>query len=203
MYLCDVTDYHIFAGPPVCHHQAAQSSQCPSTGKTEPWWQRDRLSVPNPEHDLIHALPPGTHHYLKERQNDNALNINDHRIYILNFTSTAWSLLGWQTHFHILLFSAHLPGQRFLLSKALPRQNGYHLRYRDQGSMREPRNLPRRRMGCCLRESLPRSKAWYLQTCPPCHWFDWMGFHGTWVGSRLPKPWRLSWWPHLWLVLPL
>ncbi len=31
---------------------------------------------------------------------------------------------GWQTHFHILLFSAHLPGQRFLLSKVLPRQNG-------------------------------------------------------------------------------
>lgn len=84
MHLCDVTDYHIFAGSPVCHHQAAQSSQCPSTGKTEPWWQRDRLSVPNPEHGLIHALPPGTHHYLEVKQNNNALNINYHRIYILN-----------------------------------------------------------------------------------------------------------------------
>ncbi len=89
MHLCDVTDYHIFAGSPVCHHQAAQSSQCPSTGKTEPWWQRDRLSVPNPEHGLIHALPPGKHHYLEEKQNNNALNINYHRIYILNLQAFA------------------------------------------------------------------------------------------------------------------
>ncbi len=203
MHLCDVTDYHIFAGSPVCHHQAAQSSQCPSTGKTEPWWQRDRLSVPNPEHGLIHALPPGTHHYLDEKQNNNALNINYHRIYILNLQAPP-EVCSADRHISTLSYSLLTS----LVNVACcPRlccvKMGITSDTLTREGMRGPRNLPRRRMGCCLRESLPRSKAWYLQTCPPCHWFDCMGSHGTWVASRLPKPWRPSWWPHVWLVHPL